>query len=675
MGLEVMLNTLVIVESPAKAKKIEAYLGAGYKVRASLGHIRDLPACKEDIPAALVGEAWARLGIDVSSGFKPLYVVPASKVDLVHTLRELARQADVVLLATDPDREGEAIAWHLAELLNLGSAARRMTFHEITKEAILYAAQHTRPLDNALVNAQESRRLIDRLCGYGVSPVLWDAIGPGLSAGRVQSAALAALARREQGRMDHVSAAYTRVTTELATAEGTTFTAAVTGVQGVPLATQKDFGPDGQLKHPALLPSPEELGHLVEHLKSRPVTVGAVERSPYSTKPPAPFTTSTLQQEASKQLKMRPKDAMVNAQRLYESGKITYMRTDSPSLSQEATQAARNAALGVFGPASVPAQARAYSTKAHTAQEAHEAIRPAGHDFLAPDQTGLDGDELALYDLIFRRTVASQMLDLQGLKTSVQLSSGQVSLAAAGRVVFEPGFTRIYQDAAEGEGPEESQLPGLQDGQTLAVQGVKAEQKRTPAPRRFSEASLVRALEQVGIGRPSTYASILSTLDARGYTRVLGGHLSVTWLGLLVASYLQTHFPRLVDTAFTASMEGDLDRVASGELEKEAYLKHFWTEGLSPVILAASKAAPVVAVARAPGHLVTALGGVVVLQSSGKSVPLPSEILPEDLTPALAARVMAGTVIQKSVVLSGKRSASPKKQPAAKKPKKPAASV
>ncbi|WP_216327818.1 type I DNA topoisomerase [Deinococcus aestuarii] len=637
------MSTLVIVESPSKAKKIQSYLGSGYVVRASLGHVRDLPSTKAEIPAKYAGEAWARLGVHVEEGFKPLYIVPASKAKVVKELRELAKGADRVLLATDPDREGEAIAWHLARALGLGTDPERMTFHEITKDAIQAAARRTRPIDYALVGAQESRRIIDRLLGYGVSPLLWNSISSGLSAGRVQSAALAALAHREQARMAHVAAPYWRVT---ATVGEPAFTATVFSVSGKRLATPKDFDPaTGQLRTPALVLTPEQAAQLVAFLKARPVTVAAVERTPYSTRPPAPFTTSTLQQEASKGLKFSPKQSMDVAQRLYEGGHITYMRTDSPSLSEEATQAARAVAVAAFGASAVPAAPREYAAKAKNAQEAHEAIRPAGRSFKAPQDTGLSGGELALYDLIYRRTVASQMLDVQGTKTGLTLKAGGVQLGATGRTVTEPGFTRLYQDVPEGEGEDAQALPDVQEGTTLPVQDARAEEKHTPAPGRFTEASLVRALEKVGVGRPSTYASILSTLDARGYTRVVKRQLTVTWLGLLVSAYLSKFFADLVDVQFTAQMEADLDQIAVGALRREAYLTRFWTEGFARVIARAPQQAPSVPVPRVPGAVVTVKAGEVVLSLDGRSAPLPPELSPDELTAEVAGEVLSGTAL------------------------------
>ena len=640
------MKTLVIVESKTKGEKIQGYLGSGYKVRACFGHIRDLPARKEDVPAKYAAEPWARLGIDVAGGFQPLYIVPTDKKKLVAELRKLAGEADEVLLATDGDREGEAIAWHLIRALGLKQNFKRMVFHEITKEAIQKAVQNTRQLDYNLVGAQESRRMIDRLAGYGVSPALWQSIGPGLSAGRVQSAALASLARRELARMNHVAADYWRIAARImpGVTGGEPFVATVVSIRGQPLAGPKDYGSDGQLKadSPALVLTAEQAAQIVDFLKERGVKVKAREVSPYSTKPPPPFTTSTLQQAASKALKMGPKKTMEIAQKLYENGKITYMRTDSPALSDEATAAARAVAAGLFGPVSIPASPRVFKAKGN-AQEAHEAIRPTGTAFTPPDQTGLVGDELALYELVFNRTVASQMVDLQGNKTVLSLTCGAVGLQSSGRVVTDPGFTRLYADDDQ---KDEQELPNVQEGEALAVTEAKCETKKTPAPGRFSEAALIKALESAGVGRPATYASIIEVLKARQYTALVKDQLYVTWLGLLVAGYLGEQFPSLVDLAFTVRMEEDLDRIAAGEMKREEYLTGFWTNGLEKTIQAAKHAPPALALARFPGVTVTTRHEQVVMVRDGQAVPLGLDIVPDTLTPELLGRILNGETVK-----------------------------
>lgn len=675
------MKTLVIVESPAKAKTIQKYLGPGFQVQASVGHIRDLPANKSEIPEQYATESWARLGIDVAGGFKPLYVVPKDKKAKVAELRNLAREADRTILATDGDREGEAIAWHLARELGLKNP-ERMEFHEITKEAIQQAVQQLRPLNFALVGAQESRRLLDRLYGYGVSPALWQCIGPGLSAGRVQSAALVSLAHREQLRMAHVTAPFMRAAAQVQPAgEAPPFRAVVMTLGGQPLATAKDFGPDGALKpdSPALIITPEQGEQLVGFLKSKGVTVQAVTTKPYTSRPPAPFITSTLQQAASAALKFTPKHTMQIAQRLYETGCITYMRTDSPSLSDEAVSAARNAATAAFGADVVPPTPREYAAKGKNAQEAHEAIRPAGKIFRTPEEIQLEGDDLALYELIYRRTVASQMTDLQGEKTVLSLTCGRVGLEAAGKVVLHPGFTQLYLEVSEKDSDGQDQaLPALIQGQHLAVPEAKAEAIRTPAPARFTQSSLVQALEKAGVGRPSTYAAILDTLLARGYARTSGQHLVVTWLGLVVAAYLQQQFGSFVGVTFTAKMESDLDRIAQGELTREAYLTEFWSNNLEPMIAQAVKAAPAIPIPKVPGAVVTAQAEAVVLAMDGKAVALPPDLAPDQLTPEVATKIMSGQQVTRPIrskAKQGKRSSSAKGGKGKRAPAKSAPTV
>lgn len=635
------MTVLVIVESPSKAKKIQAYLGRGYTVRASLGHIRDLPSNKEEIPEKYAAEAWAKLGVQVDAGFKPLYVIPKGKKEVVKSLKALAGTSDRVLLATDPDREGEAIAWHLARVLGLTSEPERMTFQEITKTAIEYAAQHPRKLDYALVGAQESRRILDRLVGYGFSPVLWNSIGGPLSAGRVQSAALAMLAEREQSRLRFVPAQYWRITAKVQASPA--FTVLLTHVRGQPVATPKDFAANGALKGDgeALHLTPVQAQQLVGYLNGKAGQIQAVEQRPYSSRPPAPFVTSTLQQEASKQLGLSPDQTMKVAQTLYEDGRITYMRTDSPGLSAEATQAARDVAVQRFGPASVPPAPRVYAAKDRNAQEAHEAVRPSGSVWTAPEHSGLEGEFRALYDLIYRRTVASQMLDLLGTLTTISVQAGVLTLTAGGRTVLEPGYTRIYQDGQEDE--EEVQvLPDVQQDQSFPLAEARAEDKRTTAPGRFSEASLVRALEKAGVGRPSTFAATVATLRNRGYLHVKGKKVITTWLGLLVHAYLREHCAAVVNLKFTAEMEADLDRIAEGQEQREAYLTRAWTEQLAPLTQRAPRRAPVLQVPRVPGATVTAQDGVAVLCLDGRRAALPLDSTPDDLTPELAAKILSG---------------------------------
>ena len=636
------MRTLVIVESPSKGKKIQSLLGSGYVVRASLGHVRDLPATKNDVPEKYRAEPWARTGVDVAGGFKPLYVISSKKAKVVKELREAVKTADRVLIATDPDREGEAIGWHLTRVLGLKDGQyARMTFTEITKDAIQQAARNTRPLDYHLVGAQEARRIIDRLCGFGVSPLLWDVIGGSLSAGRVQSAALKILADRELERMAFTNAAYWRVSAKVTSRPA--FTAAVTHVRERPLASPKDFDASGTLKTNALLMTPEQAEQLTSYLERQPGVIDRVTTTPFTLRPPAPFTTSTLQQEAAKQLKLRAEQTMKHAQTLYEGGYITYHRTDSPSLSAEALQAARVEVERQHGSQHLPASPRQYAAKAKNAQEAHEAIRPSGKKFRAPNETDLSGELLALYDLIYRRTIASQMNDAAGEKTVVLLHAGVVKLQATGRRLTYPGFTLAYQDATEEEGEDEQTLPQLTEGASFPLKDVKADEKRTTPPGRYSEASLVQTLERAGVGRPSTYAQILTTLQARGYVRPLGRSLVPTWLGLLVNAYLSRAFEDLVSKDFTARMEEDLDRIADGQLGRVPYLEAFWTNGLARTIKSANRQPPVLSIPKVPGATCTARNGTPTLHVHGRHAPLPEHLAPDELTADVIDAVLAGT--------------------------------
>lgn len=675
------MKTLVIVESRAKGDKIQAMLGGDFLVRSCYGHVRDLPRSRDEIPAALKTEPWGALAIDIERGFKLYYVIPTfregDRIDaakVVDDLRVQSRRVGRILLATDPDREGEAIAAHLAALLNLGEHAQRITFNEITEDAVRAALASPRAINRALVRAQEARRALDRLCGYSVSPVLARTVRKGLSAGRVQSAALAALARQERARLAHVAAGYVRLTLPL-TVQDVTFRAALLSVGGVPVATPKDFGPDGQQKpdSPALALDPTRGRHLARHLLGQALTVRACDDTPFTTRPPAPFTTSTMQQEASKQLKFSPAHTMDVAQRLYESGKITYMRTDSPALSTEATQAARAAALAAYGAGSLPPAPRQYAAKGSNAQEAHEAVRPAGKQFTPPAATSLTGDDLALYDLIYRRTVASQMTDLLGMKRTIYLSAAEgdqdLLFGASGRAVTDPGFSRAYQDASEAEVEAEAaqDLPDVQAGAQALAGEADVQTRKTPAPRRFTEASLVQALERAEVGRPSTYISILATLADRGYVRMLPGEarqLGVTFLGLLVSTYLEQHFPLVTDTRFTADMERELDRIAGESLAYETYLEHFWTQQLSPTLSGATSAPPTVEVPRVPGALVGIRDGLPTLKLDGQYVPIPDHVMPDDLTPDLARKILRGEAIPKKTARTKKSEgpANPRKR-------------
>ncbi|WP_339095912.1 type I DNA topoisomerase [Deinococcus sp. VB343] len=582
-------RTLVIVESPAKAKTIEKYLGQGYAVESSVGHIRDLPRSAADIPDKYKGQAWARLGLDVEHDFQPLYVVSPEKKQKVAQLRQLAAQADEIILATDDDREGESIAWHLYQELKPKVPVKRMVFHEITKEAIQAAIASPRQIDRNLVEAQEARRAVDRLYGYEISPVLWRKVAPKLSAGRVQSVATRMLVERERERMRFVSATWWDV---LVTAEkgGQTFPARLTEVQGERLAIGKDFDPlTGQLRAGAgvRLLGAAEAQEIAEGLKGQPLRVVSAEEKPFTSRPPAPFITSTLQQEGSRKLRMSAQTTMRTAQKLYEGGYITYMRTDSTNLSGEAVNAARTQVTQMYGAEYLSPQPRVYAKKSKNAQEAHEAIRPAGSTFRTPEglRGELTGDEWRLYDLIWKRTIACQMADARGRSLRVRLS-GQttkgtaVGLNASGRTIEFPGFLRAYvegsDDPAAALEDRDTPLPPLKEGDTVQASEVKAESHDTQPPARYTEASLVQALEGAGIGRPSTYASILHTIQERGYAIKKGPALVPSWTAFATSALLEHHFGTLVDYDFTAKMEEDLDEIAGGRESRVPYLRRFY---------------------------------------------------------------------------------------------------
>ena len=578
------MSRLVIVESPAKARTIAGYLGPEFVVESSIGHVRDLPERAADIPAEHKGKPWARLGVDIERDFEPLYVVDPDKKKVIADLRRKLAQADEVLLATDEDREGEAIAWHLKEILKPKVPVRRMVFHEITRDAIQAALEHTRDIDQSLVDAQETRRILDRLYGYEVSPVLWKKVTQGLSAGRVQSVATRLVVERERERMRFVAAEYWDLEGRF---DPGGFTARLAGVDGKRVAQGRDFGQDGSLRSDGLVHLREaDARGLAERLEGASFAVRSVERKPYSRRPAAPFMTSTLQQEASRKLRFSSQTTMRVAQRLYENGYITYMRTDSTTLAESALTAAREQAKQLWGPEFVPSAPRRYDRKVKNAQEAHEAIRPAGTTFRTPDRVRreLGPDELALYELIWKRTIASQMADAKGETVSVRLgarsSSGEdAELATAGTVITFKGFLAAYEegrDEAPPESDEERRLPPLSPGQELDVLALEPQgHATTPAPR-YTEATLVRALEELGIGRPSTYAAIIGTILDRGYVAKKGMALVPTFLAFAVVQLLERHFERLVDYGFTARMEDDLDRIASGDEAGVEWLRRFY---------------------------------------------------------------------------------------------------
>jgi DNA topoisomerase-1 len=582
---------LVIVESPAKAKTIAQYLGDGYEVLASVGHIRDLIEPK-NLPPELKKGSLGKFSIDVENGFTPYYVVSDQKKKTVADLKRALKGADELYLATDEDREGEAIAWHLLDELKPKVPVKRMVFHEITKEAIQRARDNTRDIDTALVDAQETRRILDRLYGYEVSPVLWRKIGPGLSAGRVQSAATRLVVDRERERLAFVAAEYWDLATILTTSVDTTdFEARLARIDGRRVATGRDFDDRGALKSDSIALDGAGAEALATALRDPAVDVlvTSVESKPYTRRPAAPFSTSTLQQEAARKLRFSARQTMSVAQGLYENGYITYMRTDSLNLSEQAMGAARSQAAKLYGQESVSEKPRVYASKSKNAQEAHEAIRPAGDVFKTPSELEgtLRGNDWKLYDLIWKRTVASQMADAKGSTASVAISAGPLSdgriaeFAASGTVITFRGFLQAYEESSDEERnapaePTEAKLPPLTVGQKLTVVDVEAKGHETSAPPRYTEASLVKTLEELGIGRPSTYASIISTIIDRGYVTPRGTALVPNWIAFSVVRLLEDYFGDLVQYDFTAGMEDDLDRIADGQEDRVDWLTSFY---------------------------------------------------------------------------------------------------
>ncbi|WP_029262798.1 MULTISPECIES: type I DNA topoisomerase [unclassified Microbacterium] len=576
---------LVIVESPTKMRSIQGYLGDGYEVLSSVGHIRDL-ADKKDIPAA-DKQAYGKYSIDIDNGFDPYYVVSDRKTKTVAELKRALKSADELLLATDEDREGEAIAWHLLETLKPKVPVKRMVFHEITKDAIQAAVGNTRELDHDLVDAQETRRILDRLYGWDVSPVLWYKVKTGISAGRVQSAATRLIVDRERERMAFTSAEYWDVDAQAA-ATGTSFKIRLVRVDGGQLARGTDFDDDGKLKKAVVILDEATAAALAEAVDAVGAgSVTKVEAKPGTRSPYAPFTTSTMQQEAGRKLSMGAKQAMGVAQRLYEKGYITYMRTDSTSLSTQAVQAARSQAVALYGDAAVPLKPRVYKSKSKNAQEAHEAIRPSGDTFRTPASLSseLDRDEQRLYDLIWKRTVASQMSDAKYETTTVTIAvdaaGKKAEFTASGTVYTFKGFLEAYEEGrdekrGDADATENQSLPAVAVGDQLAVSDAEAKGHRTTPKPRYTEASLVKVLEEKGIGRPSTFASIPETILDRGYAVKRGQALVPTWLAFSVVRLLEEHFAELVDYDFTAALEDDLDTIARGEQNRVEWLKSFY---------------------------------------------------------------------------------------------------
>ncbi|MGZ4427523.1 MAG: type I DNA topoisomerase [Nocardioidaceae bacterium] len=655
-------HKLVIVESPAKARTIAGYLGRGYVVESSIGHIRDLPQSAADIPTKIKGEPWARLGVDVENQFTPYYVVAKDKKPHITKLKGLLKDASELYLATDEDREGEAIAWHLLDELKPTVPVRRMVFHEITPQAIEAAVDNPRDIDMDLVEAQEARRILDRLYGYEVSPVLWKKVMSGLSAGRVQSVATRLVVDRERERMAFRTAAYWDL-------EGTfdagarhadrMFPAKLHSVDGSRVARGSDFTPQGVLKEGAQVvhldrPRAEALATA---LQDTTFDVRSVESKPYKRSPYAPFRTTTLQQEASRKLGYGASRTMSIAQRLYENGFITYMRTDSITLSDTAIAAARDQVRELYGSEYLPDQPRTYQSKVKNAQEAHEAIRPSGDRFRTPAQTGLTGDEFRLYELIWMRTVASQMKDAQGRSVTIRLGGGAASgedvvFSASGRVITFHGFLKAYVEGADDPEAEtddrETRLPDVAEGDAVNAASLQASGHETKPPARYTEATLIRELEEREIGRPSTYASIIGTILNRGYVYKKGTALVPAWLAFSVIRLLQEHFTRLVSYEFTASMEDVLDEVAAGRREGNAELAAFYfgtgeVDGLKQLVSELGEIdARELATFNIDEGIDLRVGryGPYIETAEGKRANVPDDLPPDELTPAKARELL-----------------------------------
>jgi len=681
---------LVIVESPTKVKSIAQYLGDGFEVQASVGHIRDLIEPK-NLPAELKTGSLGKFSVDVEKGFAPYYVVSDAKKKTVAELKKALAGASELYLATDEDREGEAIAWHLLEVLKPKVPVHRMVFHEITREAIEKARDNTRQIDGALVDAQETRRILDRLYGYEVSPVLWRKIGPGLSAGRVQSAATRLVVERERERLAFTAAGYWDLTAQLSpeleqlsTSEG--FESRLARVNGERIASGRDFDENGKLKSKAVALDEAGAKALAAALAAPGVniTVASVDSKPYTRRPAAPFTTSTLQQEASRKLRFSARQTMSVAQSLYENGYITYMRTDSPSLSQQALNAARSQAKSLYGAETVPDKPRLYAGKGKNAQEAHEAIRPAGETFRTPTQLSstLRGNDFKLYDLIWKRTVASQMADAKGVTASVTIAAGPTAVegmtepalaefTASGTVITFRGFLHAYEEGQDEDRngpaePAEAKLPPLKEGQLLRAVSVDAAGHETSPPPRYTEASLVKTLDELGIGRPSTYASIISTIIDRGYVTPRGQALVPSWIAFSVVRLLEDYFGDLVNYDFTATLENDLDRIAGGEEDRVDWLNGFYFgneghRGLRNVIdnLGDIDARTVNSVVIAPDITlrIGKYGPYLEVREEGaaedavpRRVNIPAELAPDELTEAKARELIDAPVVVDRVI-------------------------
>jgi DNA topoisomerase-1 len=652
-------KSLVIVESPAKARTISKFLGPNYIIEASIGHVRDLPQGAKQIPAEFKGEDWAYLGVNVNKDFDPVYIIPPGKTQQVRKLKGLLKDAQDLYLATDEDREGEAISWHLRELLQPKVPVKRLVFHEITSDAIHEALEHPRDIDDDLVKAQETRRIVDRLYGYEVSPLLWRKVRPRLSAGRVQSVAVRLIVERERERMAFVSASYWDLLGTFAKTSGETLVAGMNSYQNRRVPAAKDFdAATGRLKDPGLLLlNAGEATALANRLKPLEFRVASIDDKPYTTKPYPPFTTSTLQQEGNRKLGFTARRTMQVAQSLYENGHITYMRTDSTNLATVAIEAARDLVKSQYGAEYLPAEARQYRTKVKNAQEAHEAIRPAGHPFALPEtlRSTLGADEFRLYDLIWKRTVASQMADARGRRISITIEGGEAAFQVGGKTIDFAGYLRAYVEGADDPAAEiadkETVLPDVRVGETLSCRELEPKEHNTQPPARYNEPTLTRALEELGIGRPSTYAVIMETIQAREYVVKRGNALVPTWVAFSVAQLLEEHLPYLVDYRFTAQMEDDLDAISRGERAQLDYLKSFYfgsaqngdhaaTQGLKQQLLNKSEQIDARDISRI--RLGTPPGGEEIfvrvgrygpfLEQGERSASIPESVLPDELT-------------------------------------------
>lgn len=643
------MSTLVIVESPTKARTIRNYLPKDYRVEASMGHVRDLPQSASEIPASVKGEPWAQLGVNVEADFEPVYVVPKDKKKVVTQLKDALKEVDELILATDEDREGESISWHLYQLLKPKVPTKRMVFHEITQEAIKKALQNCRNIDEQLVRAQETRRILDRLVGYTLSPLLWRKIAWGLSAGRVQSVAVRLLVNKERQRRAFHEGTYWDLKAILVQ-DKTPFNAQLTTVGGIKIATGSDFdAATGQIAagRNVLLLNEEQAIALRERLIGKTWNVNNIDERPVTRKPAPPFTTSTLQQEANRKLRLSARDTMRTAQSLYEQGYITYMRTDSVHLSDQAITAARACVEQLYGKNYLSPQPRQYTTKSKGAQEAHEAIRPAGSTFRTPQETGLSGRELAVYDLIWKRTVASQMADSRQTQITVQLQVEDAGFRSGGKRIDFPGFLRAYVEGSDDPDAaledKEVILPQLKVGDHPGCTQLEAVGHETQPPARYTEATLVKTLESEGIGRPSTYASIIGTIIDKGYAQLVNNALIPTFTAFAVTNLLENHFPDVVDPSFTSRMEQTLDDIAVGEANWLPYLREFYlgNKGLETLVkeqedkIDASQARTVLLENLEAKVRIGKYGPYIEVENDGSVVTasIPKDLTPSDLDP------------------------------------------